>query len=149
MKLKQYLQEESVFATEGVTKEEVLQESADVCAACAGIDAKKLLDAINHRENLMSTGIGQGLAIPHVRLAGLKRASLTVAICPKGIKDYTSLDAKPVNIVVLIVAPEGQHETYIRLLAAVVEVLNQPELQEKILTAETPADAYQILIGEN
>jgi nitrogen PTS system EIIA component len=149
MKLKQYMKEENVFVTKMATKAEVLKESADVCADSTGIDAGKLLDAINHREKLMSTGIGQGLAVPHVRLAGLKHAALTVAICPNGIKDYTALDAKPVSIVVLIAAPEGQHETYIRLLAAVVEVLNQPELREKVLTAETPEDAYKILIGEN
>ena len=149
MKLKQYLKEEDVFVPEGTTKGQVLKESADVCAESAGIDPKKLLDAINHREKLMSTGIGQGLAVPHVRLAGLKRAVITVAICPDGIKDYTALDDKPVTIVVLIAAPEGQHETYIRLLAAVVEVLNPPELREKVLAAETPHDAYKILTGEN
>jgi nitrogen PTS system EIIA component len=148
MKLKQYLKKENVFVAESVTKAEVLKESATVCADSTGLDGETLLDAINHREKLMSTGIGQGLGIPHVRLAGIKHPALTVAICPGGIKDYTGMDTKPVNIVVLIAAPQGQHETYIRLLAAVVEVLNQPELREKVLTAETPQDAYKILIGE-
>jgi mannitol/fructose-specific phosphotransferase system IIA component (Ntr-type) len=149
MKLKKYLKKENVFVTKGTTKVEVLKESATVCADSTGLDGKTLLDAINHREKLMSTGIGQGLAVPHVRLAGLKHPALTVAICPDGIKDYTGMDTKPVTIVVLITAPQGQHETYIRLLAAVVEVLNQSELREKVLTAETPDDAYRILIGEN
>ena len=149
MKLKKYLKEENVFVTKGPTKAEVLKESAAVCAESTGLDGKTLLDAINHREKLMSTGIGQGLAVPHVRLAGIKHPALTVAICPDGIKDYISMDTKPVTIVVLIAAPLGQHETYIRLLSSLVEVLNQPELREKVLTAETPQDAYQILIGEN
>lgn len=149
MQVKQYLKEENVFVAAGTTKAEVLKESASVCAASTNLDAGTLLDAINHREKLMSTGIGQGLAVPHVRLAGLKHPALTVAICPDGIKDYAAMDGEAVNIVVLIVAPRGRHETYIRLLAAVVEVLSQPELREKILTAETPHDAYQILIGEN
>jgi len=149
MKLKQYMKEESVFVSAGATKGQVLKESAAVCADSTGIDGKTLLDAINHREKLMSTGIGQGLAVPHVRLAGIKNPSLTVAICPAGIKDYESMDGEPVNIVVLIVAPAGQHEMYIRLLASVVEVLNQPKLREKVITAETPQDAYKILTGAN
>ena len=136
-------------ALRGGNKNEVLKESAAVCADSTGIDGNTLLDAINHREKLMSTGIGQGLAVPHVRLAGIKNASLTVAICPAGIKDYISMDGEPVNIVVLIVAPQGRHEMYIRLLASVIEVLNQPKLREKVLTAQTPQDAYKILIGAN
>ncbi|MCK5113510.1 MAG: PTS sugar transporter subunit IIA [Phycisphaerae bacterium] len=149
MELKQYLKEESVFVAEGTTKQQVLEESADVCAAATHIDRKTLLEAINHRESLMSTGIGQGLAVPHVRLAEAKRPALAVAICPDGIADYAAIDNKPITIVVLIVAPRGRHETYIRLLAEVVEVLKQPELREKIITADTPTRAYQNLIGEN
>ena len=149
MKLKHYLKEENVFFAEGTTKEEVLKESAAVCSETTGIDSKTLLKAIDHREKLMSTGIGQGLGVPHVRLEGIKHPCLTVGICPDGIKDYTAIDTKPVNIVVLIVAPQGRHETYIRLLAAVVEVLKQSELREKVLTAESPHEVYQILTGEN
>ena len=148
MKLKQYLKEENVFVTEAATKAQVLKESAAVCANSTGLDGKTLLDAINHREKLMSTGIGQGLGVPHVRLGGIKHPTLTVAICPNGIKDYTAIDNKPINIAVLIVAPKGRHETYIRLLGAVVEVLKQSDLREKILTAESPHEAYQILTGE-
>ena len=72
------------------------------------LDQKQLQDAITEREEMMSTGIGHGLAIPHVRLPGLKVPSMAVAICPSGINDYESLDGKPVYILVLIAAPQGQ-----------------------------------------
>ena len=94
MKLKQYLKEKNVFVSEETTKLEVLKESASVCAEASGIDSSILLKAIKHRESLMSTGVGQGLGVPHVRLAEIKRPVLTVAICPKGIDDYEAMDGE-------------------------------------------------------
>ena len=93
----------------------------------------------------MSTGIGHGLAIPHVRMKDVKAAAMGVGISRSGITDYQSLDGKPVHIIVLIVAPEGQHETYIRLLAQAADVFRHEDLRRATIEAEDTAESYRIL----
>ena len=147
MELKDYIAEQQIVFCSTSSKNEVLSELSGVLSEATGFDNDKMLAAILRREKLMSTGIGQGLAIPHVRLRGLKRAAMAVGLCRQGISDYESLDNEPICIVVLIAAPEGQHETYIRLLAEVVDVLKRSELRREIIAAEEPAKIYQILTG--
>ncbi len=150
MNLKNYLAEKNILLSCKVSKAKVLEELSDLVAESLDTDPGKLLDAVKRREELMSTGIGNGLAVPHVRLDGIKKAAIAVAVCKQGIADYKSMDSLPVNLVVFIVAPQGQHETYIRLLAAVAEILQQNESREAILAATEPGEVYDILtIGEN
>ncbi len=147
MELKEYITEQQIVFCSASSKDKVLGELGGVLSEATGFDNDKMLAAILRREKLMSTGMGQGLAIPHVRLRGLKRAALAVGLCRSGITDYESLDNEPIYIVVLIAAPEGQHETYIRLLAEVVDVLKRPDLRRKIIAAEETTEIYQILTG--
>lgn len=113
-----------------------------------GVGREELLEAIRHREGLMSTGIGHELGIPHVRMAGLKRAYMAVGVSPAGLRDYESLDGAPVRIIVLIAAPQGQHEVYIRLLAKVTERLKDAGVREAVAGAKDPAQVYATLSGE-
>ncbi len=147
MELKEYIAEKQIVFCSTSSKNKVLGELAGVLSEATGFDNDKMLAAILLREKLMSTGMGQGLGIPHVRLRGLKRAGMAVGLCRQGISDYESLDNEPIYIVVLIAAPEGQHETYIRLLAEVVDVLKRPDLRREIIAAEEPAEIYRILTG--
>ncbi len=145
MELKEYLAEQQVILCSASSKPEVLGELTGVLSKATGFDNDKMLAAILRREELMSTGMGQGLAIPHARLRGLRRPAIAVGLCPNGIGDYETLDNGPIYIVVLIAAPEGQHETYIRLLAEVVDVLKRPDLREAIVGARELEEIYQIL----
>jgi len=112
-----------------------------------GIEREELSRAVLQRESLMSTGIGQGLGVPHVRMAGLRQVMMAIGVSREGIEDYGSLDGKAVRIILLIGAPAGQHEEYIRLLALVTEVLKSAELREAILAAKSPQDVYSLLTG--
>ncbi len=147
MDLQAYLQPQRVLRLHGQTKAAAMDELMDVLGGddSPDIDRERLAAAVWHREELMSTGIGQGLAIPHVRLAGLKQAVMAVGLRPEGLGDYEALDGQPVTIVVLIAAPQGQHETYIRLLAKIAEVLKHEDCRQAVLTAETTEQAHQIL----
>jgi mannitol/fructose-specific phosphotransferase system IIA component (Ntr-type) len=101
-------------------KDEALRALAGVLAAGCGIrDQAELESEIAEREKLMSTGIGMGLAVPHVRLASVRQLTMAVGISRKGISDYASLDDKPVHLVFMIAAPAGQHSDYLRLLSVV------------------------------
>ena len=71
-----------------------------------------------------------------------------MGIYPGGVSDYVSLDADPIRIILLIAAPKGQHDTYIRLLAAAVEVLKNPETRQAILSARTPNEIVNLLKEE-
>ncbi len=146
MKLADYLAEDRIVLLGNSTKAEALNRLAAVLAQdVEGVSERELLEAIIKREKLMSTGMGNGLAIPHVRMPGLKRASMAVGVCRRGISDYKSLDAEPVRIVVLIAAPQGQHETYLRLLAQAAEVLKQEDLRRAVIASDDPAEVYAIL----
>ena len=144
MELLDHLKPECLVILKESTKQAALNELATVAAEQSGIDLATLETAIAKREELMSTGIGNGLAIPHVRLSAAKSATLAVGVTAGGIADYQSLDEKPVHIVVLIIAPQGQHDTYIRLLAKVTDVLRHEDMRARVLQAADADQLYRI-----
>jgi len=145
MEMLDYLRADRVAILSGRTKHEALDELMSLLVKSApGLDRDELERAVWAREEMMSTGIGQGLAIPHVRLSGLGEMTIVVGVIQEGIDDYGSLDNQPVRIIVLIAAPQGQHDAYIRLLAKITEVLKRPDLREAILRAETAEDIYRV-----
>lgn len=148
LKLADFLTPERVVLLSGTSKAEVLAELIDVIIACnGGVEREALAREITKREEMMSTGIGNKLAIPHVRMEGIDRATMAVGISRAGIADYESLDKQAVHIVVLIAAAKGEHETYIHLLAQVAETLKETDLREKIIQADDPAIIHRILTG--
>lgn len=100
--------------------------------------------AIYEREAIMSTGIGEGIAIPHVRIPEVSEATLGVGISPDGI-DFQTLDNKPVHILVLFATPAGSDKEYLRLLAKVMLSLRDRELFHALMACQTPDDVYEIL----
>jgi len=146
MKLSEYLSTDRVVLLTAKTKEEALHQLVEALVADGvGADRDELETAIRRREQLMSTGIGNGLAIPHVRLPGLRRAAIAIGISREGLPDYESLDGEPIRIVVMIVAPEGEHETYVRLLAKVMDAMKQTDLREAILASPDGKQAFALL----
>jgi len=145
MNLSSYLTPDRVVVLRAATKSAALDE---LVAALAGDDPaarRRMKDAVLRREAMMSTGIGHGLAIPHVRMPGLAQAVMAVGVSPAGLSDYEGLDAEPVRVVVLIAAPQGQHDLYIRLLAEVVNVLKDPQLRRQVVQAGDTARMHEIL----
>lgn len=144
--LAEYLTRERVAILTAANKADALGELIDVLVATdGGVTAEELSKEVWKREDLMSTGIGNGLAIPHVRMAGVRAPAMAVGISRAGIDDYESLDKKPVHIIVLIAAPVGAHETYIRLLARVADVLKEDALRSAVISTSEPAEIHRIL----
>ncbi len=147
--LAEFLTLDCVARLTGTTKADVLEELVALLAeAEPKIDRDTLAAEVDRREEMMSTGIGHKLAIPHVRLAGVKKARVAVGVSSQGVADYESLDGLPVHIVVMIVAPTGEHEMYIRLLAKVSDVLKDADLREAIIAAEETETIHRILLGQ-
>jgi PTS system nitrogen regulatory IIA component len=123
-----------------------LRLMADVIARSARIrDRDELERAVFAREELMSTGIGFSVAVPHVRLASVTDLVMAVGVSRHDIADYDSLDGEPVRIICMVAAGTNQHAEYIRSLAAVSARLKDPVVRESVLSATSDEAVFDIL----
>ena len=106
---------------------------------------ESLKKEIFYREQLMSTGIGMGIGIPHVRFKGIKNPVVAVGIKPEGIKDYESIDKEDVKIVFMILVGEDQHKEHIRLLSQIMEKLKSSEDRLVLAGMTDSEDIYAFL----
>jgi len=103
-----------------------------------------ILHEIEKREELESTGVIEGVAIPHARTEAVKDLLMVIAIIKEGM-DFQSLDGKPVHIVFLIVAPEEARRKYIQVLARISRMCRQDDFRQKLRNAESPEAVYQLI----
>ena len=145
MKLIDYLKPDRVVMLRGTSKADALELLVSALVN-TGVDVEKeeLTQAVWAREQMMSTGIGNGLAVPHVRLPGLSEMAMALGVSREGIADYESLDETPIHVIVLIAAPQGEHEAYIRLLGSAADVLKKEPLRQAIIAAEDSSEVCRI-----
>ncbi len=118
------------------SKEDALVKLAELLGSLQFVnDTDELVRAILDREEIMSTGIGQEIAVPHAKLSSVKNFAISLGIISQGI-EYDSLDKLPVKIIAMIIAPEGQESTYLKILKKVTEILRVPANREKIINFE-------------
>jgi mannitol/fructose-specific phosphotransferase system IIA component (Ntr-type) len=126
------------------SKRAALVEIVEDLGKTSGVtDVEALKKAILDREEIMSTGVGLTIAVPHAKLASVKAFTLGLARSQRGI-DYDSLDGQPVRIIVTIAAPDNDQNTYLRVLAAVMSVLRIEEKRKAILAAANPQDVVNV-----
>jgi PTS system nitrogen regulatory IIA component len=126
------------------TKKQALQELADAAAAITGIAARDILETLLQRERLGSTGVGQGIAIPHGRLAALKGIICVFARLEAPIA-FEALDDEPVDLVFLLLAPEHAGADHLKALARISRLLREPQSIEKLRAAHDRAALYSVL----
>lgn len=130
-------------------KQVILNKLIDLCSTLPGIESRSMLaEAIFNREKLMSTGIGLGIAVPHVRFSDVKEICAAFALSNTPITDYESLDGKPVQIVIMIIAGRNQHTEYIQYLSKIVSILQDENTKMKLLSCKTGAEIYSILVED-
>lgn len=141
---------ERIILLDHATKQDVLTQLVDLLAKSPMVKKPdELLNGILERENLMSTGIGFGIGVPHVRINSVTELVMAVAICKTPITDYVSLDDMPVQIVCMLAARRDQHTQYIRTLSAISSRLRSPLVREAIIAADDPAFIQkQLIISE-
>ena len=128
------------------TKAEVLNALIDRNAKEGDYGDRDDLEwAIFHRESLMSTGIGNGIATPHIILQNGDKTCMALGICKDGIADYESLDSKPVRIVFMIIAGKDQKLTHLKVLAAISSLFFDGRLKAAFLAANDPQTCLEIL----
>ncbi|WP_053228440.1 PTS sugar transporter subunit IIA [Spirochaeta cellobiosiphila] len=150
MEFLNHVKENYVVQLKGTNKASVISELASLALSNNLIkNLDDLVQQLNYREELMSTGIGLGLGIPHVRYADLKEPAIFIGIQPEGIADYESLDQSVVKIVFMILVREGEHKRHVRLLSQIVSLLKSEELRNKLLNSSTPSEALTLLREAN
>ncbi len=110
--------------------------------ACSDIES--LIGALKEREEIMSTGIGFGIAIPHAKIDSVKEMALAIGISRRGI-EFDSMDGEPVHLVILVIAGERQHKDYLRLLSNVMSILKKDDVKERIINSSSSGEVLEIL----
>lgn len=140
---------ERIVFTNSSTKHDVLITLIDLLAKAPQVKDKQALhDAILNREALMSTALGHGIAVPHVRLDSVTDLLLAVAISKKDIIDFNSFDGKPVRLIFMMAAADNQHAYYLQVLSYFANRLRNEGLAEKLLKASSESEAYTLLTSE-
>jgi PTS system nitrogen regulatory IIA component len=121
-------------ALKAKNKKHALQELATRAAELCGVGEREIFDTLLHRERLGSTGIGRGVAIPHGKLAKLDRIVGLFARLEKPI-DFESLDGEPVDLIFLLLAPEGAGADHLKALARIARLLRDDKIAEELRSA--------------
>ena len=128
------------------SKKQALQELAARAAAMCGRSEREVLDVLMQRERLGSTGIGGGIAIPHGKLAKLDRLFGAFARLERQV-DFEALDGQPVDLMFLLLAPEGAGADHLKALARVARLLRDPEIARKLRESRDAEAIYAVLTG--
>jgi nitrogen PTS system EIIA component len=128
------------------SKHELFDDLAALAAANTGLDAGMILAAMEQREKLGTTGIGEGVAIPHARVPRLDRligffVRLTAPI------EFDALDDAPVDLVFLLLAPESGSTLQLKALARIARLLRDPEVSGRLRTERDADEVYALLRG--
>ncbi|PZR35628.1 PTS IIA-like nitrogen regulatory protein PtsN [Caulobacter segnis] len=127
-------------------KRQALSLVADVAGRVLGVDAEAVLDGLLEREAVGSTGVGEGVAIPHARIDGVDRVRAVVVRLDTPVA-FEALDDKPVDLMIALFAPADASAQHLRALARVARVLRQPEIRLALRQARS-ADAIHVLLTQ-
>ena len=147
MDLSDLLRPEAVLPSlHAQSKKQVLQEVCAAAARLAGLSEREIFDTILQRERLGSTGVGHGVAIPHGKLRTLDGLLGVFARLTRPI-EFESLDEQPVDLVFLLLAPEGAGADHLKALARIARVLRDPAVAQRLRAAESAAELHAILVS--
>jgi fructose-specific phosphotransferase system IIA component len=137
-----------VTGLEGESKDEIIDKMVDLVGSSPKVlDRDKVRKAIFDRERIMSTGVGNGFAIPHGKTDAVSDIVAGFAVTEHPI-DYESLDEKPVRLVFLLVGKDNLVGPHIKLLSRISRLMNKEEFRRKLLEQPTPADILELFRRE-
>ena len=137
-----------IVGLESDTKKAVLEEMVTVLHKQGALtDKQKMLEVLLARESLGSTGIGQGIAIPHGKSAVAKELTMACGLSKTGV-DFDALDDDKVYVIFLLVAPEDQASQHLKSLARVSALLKDKYFRKALINAETVEDVIKVLDQE-
>lgn len=133
----------------GKNKAEVLDVMTRLLAkGLNGVDVGFLGRILAERERLASTGIGDGVAIPHGKMPDIDRVVAAVGVAREGV-DFEALDGKPVHILVAVIAPENATVEHLKVLARFSRLLRDAQFRHRLIDAADANEAHRILVEED
>lgn len=148
MALADLLQDDAIIPALRVnSKKQVLQEMAARAARVTGLPEREIFDVILQRERLGSTGVGNGIAIPHGKLKQLHSIAGVFARLETPI-DFEALDDQPVDLVFLLLAPEGAGADHLKALSRIARLFRDQDLVMKLRSTESASALYACLTQE-
>ena len=112
------------------------------------LDPLKVIEVLQQREKLGSTGIGDGLAIPHGKISSLNEIVVAFGRSKKGV-DFDSLDGRSVHIFFLLLAPENSVGQHLKALAKISKMLKTANFRQKLIETDSKSDLYKLIIEKN
>src|SRR5437868_11594521 len=150
MRIAEFLREDLVFPDLAATdKAGVLGElSAGLARGFPGLTAARLTETLQEREKLGSTGIGEGVAIPHGKLPGISGLIAAFARSRRGV-DFASIDGKPTYLFFVLFAPENSAGLHLKALARISRLFKQPQFRQSILSADGAGAIFRTISDED
>ena len=150
MRITDFLSDQSVIpALASGEKNAVLQEMAEWLASQHRfLDKHKVLQVLLEREKISTTAIGEGVAIPHGKLAGVERVLGVFARSPEGV-DFASLDGGRTHLFFVLIAPENAAADHLKALARISRLLKDEAFRRRLMTGKTSQDIYQTIAEED
>ncbi|HBG35634.1 MAG TPA: PTS sugar transporter subunit IIA [Treponemataceae bacterium] len=147
IQIKNILSPDRVIFLNHSSKQDALVALADNLSTAPQVkNAQELVSEILKREELMSTAIGRGIAIPHVRLSSVTDLIMSVGISKVDVQDFQTIDDTPVRLLFMIAASYNQHAYYLQTLSYFSTKLKNKDLREALLETENLLDAYNLLV---
>jgi len=150
MTIEEVLEESCVIANlQGVSKRDVLIELVGALKKANLIkNEQEVVNVIFDREKLGSTGIGDGVAIPHGKLKGIRRIICVFGRSLQGV-DFDSIDQKPAHIFFLLLAPENSASLHLKMLSRISKLLRDPSFRKRLLELADAHDIYRSVVEED
>ena len=150
MKIAEFLQPHAVVSELAArSKQEVLQElSRAMAAANPALSQERLVNALREREKLSSTGIGEGIAIPHAKLSELTQLLASFGVSHPGI-DFDAIDGKPTHLFFALIAPENSAGIHLKALARISRLFKSAQFRSSIMQAQSAEEIYALIARED
>jgi len=136
-----------IIRKNSITRWELIEEMVDLALKNKEIphdDIETIKKSLIEREKSMSTGIGNGVAMPHCTSSRINDLVLIMTTTDKGI-DFDSIDNQPVRLVILLIFPKSKFSQHIKTLANIAKMMNDGDLREKLLEQKTPESIMKVL----
>ncbi len=149
MKIVEFLRPDAILPNlGGPTAQAVLSELCRPISAACRLDPQRLLETLLDREKLGSTGIGEGVAIPHGKVAGLPALVASFGRAPQGI-DFRAIDGKPTHLFFTLIAPENSAGAHLKALARISRIFKNPAFRDAIMKAPGADEIFRLIEAED
>ena len=129
----------------GATKDEILESMLDTLEGHpAVVDLEQVREDVASREKIMSTGVGQGLGLPHAKTAGGTETMAVFAVTAEPI-EFRAIDDEPVRLLFMLLGPETSRSQHIKVLSRISRLMNRHQIRDALLAARSPEEVVEIL----